>query len=918
MRLGVYEVAAQIGEGGMGQVFRATDTKLKRQVAIKILPPALAADHDRLARFQREAEVLASLNHPHIAGIYGLEESDGVSALVMELIEGEDLAQRIARGPIPIDEALPLARQIAEALEAAHQQGVIHRDLKPANIKVRADGTVKVLDFGLAKLVQPKADGAHTDVTASPTITSPLMMTGVGVILGTAAYMSPEQAKGREADKRSDIWAFGAVLYEMLTGRRAFDGEDMTDVLGAVTRLEPDWKALPADVPPPVRTLLESCLVKDRQHRITDISTVLFVLEKSTSLAGPTATALVSPLAHRPRWRQVVTHAAVALVMSMFGGAAVWFATRHAEPMPPRVSRLSIAPSGVAALTLTGSNALAITPDGFRLVYVGNRGTQLFVRALDSLEAVPVFTAATPALSMPFVSPDHQWIGFSDGGVLTKVAATGGPAVVLTTLDATARGATWGPDDAIVFATSNPTTGLQRVAADGGPVTVLTRPDRTQGEADHLFPELLPGGRAVLFTITSVTGGVDAAQVAVLDLATGTRTILVRGGSQARYVASAIGSKTSAERDVGHLVYAASDTLRAVAFDATRLETRGSHEPLIRGVARSPIGTLQAVVARDGTLAYVQGGPSGDLAPRTLVWVDRQGRETPISAPGRRYVYPRLSPDGSRIAVVAIDQEIDVWIWNFNQTTLTRATLDSGIDHSPMWTPDGVELIFSSERAGIRNLYRQRAESSDAVERLTQSANRQNASDVSADGRRVIFTETTLKTGDDVMQVELGGSHPVTPLIQSVFAERNGIISPDGRWIAYESNASGQFEVWVRPFPSVTSGQWQVSTAGGTRPHWTRKGQELVYVSPTGALMRVGVARGASWSTTPPTLLIKEGYVTIPQTDLGLTYDVAPDGERFLMIKEAQGSEQTSAPATIIVVLNWVEELKRLGRTSDR
>ena len=413
----------------------------------------------------------------------------------------------------------------------------------------------------------------------------------------------------------------------------------------------------------------------------------------------------------------------------------------------------------------------------------------------------------------------------------------------------------------------------------------------------------------LLFTITSVTGGVDAAQVAVLDLATGTRTILVRGGSHARYVASGLGSTTTAERDVGHLVYAASDTLRAVAFDATRLETRGTHVPVIRGVARSPTGTLHAVVAGDGTLAYVQGGPGGDLAPRTLVWVDRQGRETPILAQGRRYVYPRLSPDGSRIAVVAIDQEIDVWIWNFNRTTLTRATLDSGTDHSPMWTPDGVELIFSSERAGIRNLLQATGRLQGVVERLTESANRQNASAVSADGRRVIFTETTPKTGDDVMQVELGGSHRVTPLIQSVFAERNGVISPDGRWLAYESNASGRFEVWVRPFPDVTSGQSQVSTAGGTRPRWTRSGQELVYVSPSGALMRVGVARGASWSTTPPTLLIKEGYVTSPQVDLGLTYDIAADGERFLMIKEAPGAEQTAAPT--------VHRRPQLGRGTE-
>jgi serine/threonine-protein kinase len=512
---------------------------------------------------------------------------------------------------------------------------------------------------------------------------------------------------------------------------------------------------------------------------------------------------------------------------------------------------------------------------------------------------------------MPFVSPDSQWIGFGDGTALTKVAATGGPGVVLAALDGAGRGGTWGPDDAIIFATSNPSTGLQRVDADGGPVTVLTRPDHTQGEADHLYPELLPGGRALLFTITSTTGGVDAAQVAVLDLETGTRTILVRGGSHARYVTSGPGSQTSAERDVGHLVYEVLDTLRAVAFDPTRLETRGANVAVVSGVARNAgSGILHAVVAGDGTLAYVQEGHSGALAPRTLVWVDRQGRETPIPAPGRRYVYPRLSPDGSRIAVVSIDQEIDVWIWNFNRTTLTRSTLYSGADHSPLWMPDGIELIFSSERDGARNLFKQRADGTGVVERLTESANIQYASAVSSDGRRAIFTQTTPKTGQDVMQIELDGSHRVTPLIQSVSAERNGVISPDGRWLAYESNASGPFEVWVRPFPDVNSGQSQVSTAGGTRPRWTRSGQELVYVSPGGALMRVGVVRGESWSATPPTRLIKEGYGTTPPVDFGITYDVSPDGERFLLIKEARGSEE-SVPVSVIVVLNWTEELKQ-------
>ena len=410
-RLGPYEILAAIGAGGMGEVYRATDTTLGRQVAIKVLPEAFAQDAERLARFEREAKTLAALNHPHIAQIYGLEKSSGIQALVMELVEGEDLSQRIARGSVPLDEALPIAKQIAEALEAAHEQGIVHRDLKPANIKVTLDGVVKVLDFGLAKLNDPNASNvsnAPNALSLSPTITSPAMMTGVGMILGTAAYMAPEQAKGRPADKRSDIWAFGCVLFEMLTGKRAFDGEDMADVLGAVTRLDPDWTALSSDVPQSIRTLLHGCLVKDRRKRIADIAAALFAIDEAS--VGGFGTASAAPPARRPLWRRVVAPVAAALVTAIVTGAAVWFATRPADPALPRVSRLSLVPSGTAALTIRGSDRdLAITPDGSRVVYVGNNGTQLFVRALDALEPVAVFTGLPRG---PFVSPDGQWIGF--------------------------------------------------------------------------------------------------------------------------------------------------------------------------------------------------------------------------------------------------------------------------------------------------------------------------------------------------------------------------------------------------------------------------------------------------------------------------------------------------------------------------
>ncbi len=501
--------------------------------------------------------------------------------------------------------------------------------------------------------------------------------------------------------------------------------------------------------------------------------------------------------------------------------------------------------------------------------------------------------------------------------VLKKVAVAGGPAVTLATLDSVLQGATWGPDDTIIFATSVAKSGLQRVGAAGGPITVLTRPDRAQGEVDHLWPEWLPGGRAVLFTMTALTGGIEAAQVAVLDLQTGKHRVLVRGGSHAYYVTSGLGSPKRAEREGGHLVYGAAGTLRAIAFDLSGLETRGTPVPVVPAVVTTNRGAVDAVVAGDGTLVYASGGRvTGISAPRTLVWVDRSGRETPIPAPPRAYLWPRLSPDGTRVAVYAIDQDLDLWVWDLDRKTLTRATFDPGPDPFPIWTPDGRRLIFSSDRAGALDLFWQAADGTGAVERLSESPNIQQAGAVSPDGHTLIFTEIAPKTGADLMQMALDGTRRVTPLVQSPFAEQNGVVSPDGRWLAYEANDSGRFEIFVRPFPDVNSGHWQVSTGGGTQPLWARSGQELFYVSPTGALMRVGVARGASWAATQPTLVVKEGYFTnVRNIAPPRVYDIAPDGQRFLLIKEGEGSDQNAAPASLIVVQHWTEELKRLVPT---
>jgi Tol biopolymer transport system component len=700
-RLGVYEIVALLGTGGMGRVYRARDTKLGRDVALKVLPDSLAHDVERLARFEREAHVLAALNHPHIAHIHGFEDSTDMPALVMELVEGSTLAERIAQGPIPVQEALPIARQIAEALEAAHGQGIIHRDLKPANIKVRDDGTVKVLDFGLAKAFDPSASSG-AGATMSPTLS--IHGTEAGIILGTAAYMAPEQARGKGVDTRADIWAFGVVLYEMLTGRRPFDGDDLSITLAAVLKADPDWQVLPLATPASLRRMLSRCLRKDPKDRLQAIGDArVEIAELINGVTDPVTTPIVPA---GQLWRRTITAAAAVFLSGAIAFAIGWFAARRTVT-PPRVWRFQITPPSSAALTINGiGRDVALTPDGSRLIYVGANGTTLFVRPIDQLEATPLVRGG--ALRDPFVSPDAQWVGFFDGPqTLKKVALNGGPAVLITQVDSFEQGATWSPDGTIIVAVTE--TGLQRVSADGGVPAVLTRPDRTRGEANHRWPEILPGGHAVLYTATATTGGPDAASIAVLDLKSGRSTILLRGGSHAQYAAT------------GHLMYAAAGALRAVAFDSTRMILLGMARPVVPQVLMTALGDAEATLAPDGTLVYVAAGEGNGVA-RTLVWVDRQGRETPIPAPARPYGFPQVCPNSPRIAVTSIDQNTDIWLWDSGHATLTRVTSDPAIDTNPISMPDGRRVVFGSNRFGAFNLFTTAAEGTGALERLTKSS----------------------------------------------------------------------------------------------------------------------------------------------------------------------------------------------------
>ena len=680
----------------MGEVFRARDRKLGRDVAIKVLPDEFARDTERLARFKREAKVLASLNHPGIAAIYGLEESEDTHYLVLEFVPGETLAERIARGPIPVEEALDIAMKIAEALEEAHERGIVHRDLKPANIKLTPDGKVKVLDFGLAKAFVDETPDA--DDSMSPTLTRDA--TRVGVILGTAAYMSPEQAKGKKVDKRTDVWAFGAVLYEMLTGKRAFIGEDVSDTLAAVLRAEPELDALPADVSAAMRTALARCLEKDLKRRVRDIGDVKLAMEGAFETRAPPLTE--APTKPRVGWPTV----GAALLSAALAGIAVW-SVRPEAPRP--LARFVVSSPAEAPINQPLDVAVAITADGTRIVYPTTaEGQRLVVRTLDELETTRLDgIGRTPR--EPFFSPDGNWIAYFTGGILKKISVLGGPPVTVCELPAGQgtgpRGASWGLDDSIVFATAGP-TGLLRVRATGGEPEELTT--LAPGE-NHLWPEILDGREAVLFTI--ISGSLDSAQIAVLSLTTGDVKILLPGGSNPRYMPT------------GHIVYGVAGTLRAVGFDIDRFEVPSEPVPVLKGIHTKGTGATSFSVSQTGSLVYMAGA-AGNME-RTLVWVDREGRETALPAEPRLYLFPRISPDGTRLALDVRGQQQDIWTWDFAQETLTRLTFDPAIDGWPAWTPDGHRIAFGSGRDGRTSLFWKAADGTGAVERLNPSEDSQ-------------------------------------------------------------------------------------------------------------------------------------------------------------------------------------------------
>ena len=886
--LGHYDVTSLLGEGGMGQVWQATDTQLNRQVALKILPDAFADDPDRLARFTREAHILASLNHPNIAAIYGIEEAEGTRALVLELVEGPTLADRIAHGPVPIDEALPIAKQIAEALEAAHEAGVIHRDLKPANIKVREDGTVKVLDFGLAKALDPNPEG---DPSQSPTLTA--AATQMGVIMGTAAYMSPEQARGKVVDKRSDIWAFGCVLFEMLTGRRVFEAGDVSEVLALVLVKDVELTSVPTDVPTSIRTLLGRCLTKEPRDRLRDIGEARVVLRDSCGAAPIQAAPGAAPqAAEGGAWTQRTTMAIVATVVvtALVTGLAVWSA-RPEDPRP--VSRVSYQLPEGQQFHNANPGVLAVSPDGRHFAY--NTTDGLYLRSMGAFEPRILTETEGGGIALPFFSPDGQSIAYFElTGSLKRLALSGGAPVVITEGVLVSGSGTWTSDGMIYVATRE---GILRVPANGGTPELVVPAE----EAEWVdVPQLLPDGETLIFSVAVAGRGVssrwDDARIVAASLATGERTTILTGGSDARYLPT------------GHLVYALGTGLFAVGFDADSLTVGAGPVLMIDGVfrtGRGPAASANYAVSDDGTLFYVSGRGS---SAGPLVWVERDGTaEVITTVPPNLYTTPRLSPDGDRVLVVA---EGDAWIYDLASGRESRVTSDGLTGSYAGWAPSGNHVTYTSGRdTGTVNVWRQAADGSGAAERLTTLDGNVHFDSWAIDGR-MFAAHHHLRDATNLLMVAFDDA-PGEPEVwlDRPYAETDAVFSPDGRFVAYRSAQTGGNQIYIRPFPGP-GGQTPVSVDGGVEPVWGRNG-ELFYRRETDyAMMAVEVSTAPSLSIGPPTMLFPGS--PNPGGSPRPRYSVTADGRRFLMTADllAFGEEGAGTAPHVNIVFNWLEELK--------
>jgi eukaryotic-like serine/threonine-protein kinase len=876
-RIGPYEVLDAIGAGGMGEVYRAHDPDLRRDVALKILPEAFAGDPSRFARFTREAQILASFNHPHIAQIYGLEEGHGVRALVMELVRGEDLSTRLKRGPMPIGDAIPVARQIADALEAAHEEGIIHRDLKPANIRITPDGVVKVLDFGLAKTGM--RDETDRETAKLSTLTA--HRTLEGMILGTPGYMSPEQARGQPLDKRTDIWAFGCVLFEILTARPPFGGLTILEAIAAILGREVSWSDLPKDTPPGIRRLLQRCLEKDPKRRLHDIADARIELDDALAHPDEGNQGSTASVVHQRGLARAAWPLAALAGAAVLATGALW---RFAAAPPPVVARFIIqVPPGER---LAEAPALAISPDGELVAYVTIRdGTRtLFLRRVAQLDVTAVI--GSDGADQPFFSPDGQWVAFFAGDKLKKASVSGGTPLTVAVVPDHPRGGTWSPDGTIVYGTSN--TGLYRVAAAGGVPSALT--DLRASEGSHRWPHILPGGKALLFAVgPAVTAtGWSEAQIVAQSLTRPERRTVVPRGTYPRYL------------DSGHLLYVDAGALRSIALDPGQLEAGDRpvalDEQVVRGMLNA--GAADFDVSRTGSVAYVA---SHDAAT-SVVWVDRDGTVEPIplspmpSPLGRGR---RLSPDGTRLAAAVSAPESDIWVYDLTRHTSTRVTF-GGNNQWPIWTPDGKRITFASTRTGSAQLFWVSADGSGSEEQLTTTSYAHSPRAWSPDGSTLLFDEVTPTTNADMWCLPLATRTPWS-LQKTRFREAQGAFSPDGRWVAFQSNESGRSQVYVRAVAAPVP-RWQLSTDGGQEPLWNPNGREIFFRHDD-AVMAVDVRLARRVNVGPPRRLFSGRF---EESNWIIDYDVAPDGQRFIMTRY----NDDAPPPQVTVVLNWATAVR--------
>src|SRR5688572_15483759 len=911
-RLGTFEVHSLLGRGGMGEVYRAHDTRLGRDVAIKVLPLEFTSNPGRVAALEREARVVAALNHPHIAAIHGLEESDGVRGLVLELVEGQTLAEKLTEAAavsppgLRLKEALSIARQIADALEAAHEKGITHRDLKPGNIKITPDGVVKLLDFGIAKVVT--GDAPPLDFTQAHTVTN---ATRAGLIVGTAAYMSPEQARGKPVDKRTDIWAFGCVLYEMLTARAAFEGGTVSDTIAAVIEREPDWSSLPMDTPRAVRRLLQRCLEKDPKQRLRDIGDARVEIERIIQSPGEDADAdraLLQSRTWRTRARIAVAGVVVAAALSA-GLIGLILAGGNVSPGDTRVTRFTIDLPKDSWMVPTFNSNLSFSPDGRVLALTPLPGP-LYLRRLDGFTNEPLEVTNTPNFrGSPLFSPDGAFISFIEGnGIISKsrpflkAALTGGAATILANYD-NFHGGDWSADGWIYWTATYP-GGIVRIRDSGGETEKVTELDVVNGERSHRFAQLLPGGEALIYTVAfEGINSYDEARIDLWDMTTRRKKTLISGGTHAQYSPS------------GHIVYASAGKLFAVPFDVGRREVTGSPFLVVDGVMMSRnTGAAHFAISKRGDLAYAQGGIEGDS--RTLVWVDRTGKEEPLPLEPASYLYPRLAPDARSMAVEIEGPNHDFYFYDFARTVLSKVTTD-GMSHNPVWSADGRRLAYRSWQAGGMTMWAMNADRSGAPERLDPKGTRQNPVSFSPDGKLLTFDQKDPDTDDDAWILPIAGG-AARPIANTRSGEGSAKFSPDGRWVAYSSNEGGRPQIWVQPFPGLGP-KIQISNDGGTDPVWRRNGGELYYRAGFGRRMMVVSVdtSGTEFRASKPTMLFEGSYYqgTGASCEMGgpsaANYDVTPDGERFLMVRDPTDA---IAATQVVVVTNWAEEVKAKER----